>query len=655
MTQSRSVDETCNQPSRRGAGTKRITVGRIIETGFGGLEPLEGRVLLSAAVFEGTLHQGIVDSQGLAWEAQTHYVTADGTGTHTTTPGTSVYNGLNVDGVAKLLIATSQGTFLCSGALLWTGQHILTAAHCLTDDFGNLIANSVTAVWELADGTVSSIATSFTVHGSYDGLFFEHGNDLAIITLPQAITTVPTYSIWEGGGELDRQTIKVGFGRSGDGDTGTTTSAGTQRAGLNSYDATGGIFSGLGATNGTAQLAYDFDNGLSRNDAFGFFYGLDDLGYGDEEVNSAPGDSGGPTFAWDPADGRFEIVGVTSFGFRLSYSSGPPSSRSSDVDNRLNSSFGEFSVDTRVSSFASFIETTLAVPVPEPVNQPPVANAGSDRNATVAQPVTLDGTGSFDPNGDLLTYAWQLVSAPDGSTSVITDATNPVAGFTPDLAGQYEIALTVDDGTGPVSDTLLITAAEASSVTSMHVADLDGATVLKGKSGKWSAEVSVLVLDSAGQPVANATVIGSFAPGVSSASAVTDATGRATLSSGNLNGNVGSTTLTVQNVAHATLAYDAAANSDPDDDNSNGTSITVSKPSSTRTRLATLPAWMDHFLPSHRGGGLTQDTDCGCGTLDPAQPAVTILPRAGTSLSALLDQEQAVDVVRAAKPLRRLS
>ena len=68
-------------------------------------------------------------------------------------------------------------------------------------------------------------------------------------------------------------------------------------------------------------------------------------------------------------------------------------------------------------------------------------------SSTLNAPVSLDGSQSFDFDGDLLTYDWALLTAPVGSTATITDSQSPFASITPDLSGLYVIQLITDDGT----------------------------------------------------------------------------------------------------------------------------------------------------------------------------------------------------------------
>jgi hypothetical protein len=51
--------------------------------------------------------------------------------------------------------------------------------------------------------------------------------------------------------------------------------------------------------------------------------------------------------------------------------------------------------------------------------QKPTANAGPDQTAKIGATVTLNGTGSTDPNGNSLTYLWTLISAPTGSAGKV--------------------------------------------------------------------------------------------------------------------------------------------------------------------------------------------------------------------------------------------
>ncbi|HEY8171155.1 MAG TPA: PKD domain-containing protein [Candidatus Limnocylindria bacterium] len=93
---------------------------------------------------------------------------------------------------------------------------------------------------------------------------------------------------------------------------------------------------------------------------------------------------------------------------------------------------------------------------PVGVNEPPSADAGADATLTETSggtSVTLDGSASTDPDGDVLTYTW---TGPfDGGTAT---GVSPAVVFPG--PGTYEVTLTVDDGNGgTATDTIQITVA----------------------------------------------------------------------------------------------------------------------------------------------------------------------------------------------------
>ncbi len=98
---------------------------------------------------------------------------------------------------------------------------------------------------------------------------------------------------------------------------------------------------------------------------------------------------------------------------------------------------------------------------PQPVGNPPTANAGVDLDAKVNSSVTLNGTGSSDPDG-ALTYSWALTTLPSGSSASVNSATQATATFTPDVEGTYVATLTVTDtDNNNATDATTITATEA--------------------------------------------------------------------------------------------------------------------------------------------------------------------------------------------------
>lgn len=81
-----------------------------------------------------------------------------------------------------------------------------------------------------------------------------------------------------------------------------------------------------------------------------------------------------------------------------------------------------------------------------PADRAPVARAGPDQTASVGAEVHLDGSGSTDADGDLLTYRWTFAERPDGSLAELSDATALAPAFLVDRPGTYAMDLVVDDG-----------------------------------------------------------------------------------------------------------------------------------------------------------------------------------------------------------------
>ena len=78
-------------------------------------------------------------------------------------------------------------------------------------------------------------------------------------------------------------------------------------------------------------------------------------------------------------------------------------------------------------------------------NEPPTADAGTGETVHPGTLVTLDGTGSSDPDLDGLDFDWQITDAPVLSTATLSDATVTMPSFTPDFLGNYTIRLTVTE------------------------------------------------------------------------------------------------------------------------------------------------------------------------------------------------------------------
>ena len=90
-------------------------------------------------------------------------------------------------------------------------------------------------------------------------------------------------------------------------------------------------------------------------------------------------------------------------------------------------------------------------PTPDPDNKPPYADAGDKQIVKVGDTVTLDGTGSADPDGDDITYKWEQTGGSYTGTVTLTDADKAQPSFTVEdtLSGETVIfTLTVTDEGG---------------------------------------------------------------------------------------------------------------------------------------------------------------------------------------------------------------
>ncbi len=101
-------------------------------------------------------------------------------------------------------------------------------------------------------------------------------------------------------------------------------------------------------------------------------------------------------------------------------------------------------------------------------NIAPIANAGASQAGEQSYEITLDGSGSNDPDGDPITYAWSFMSKPEGSTTSLSDVHAIKPTFTPDMPGTYTLQLVVNDHfTDSAASTVTVTAIPVKSRISM--------------------------------------------------------------------------------------------------------------------------------------------------------------------------------------------
>lgn len=127
---------------------------------------------------------------------------------------------------------------------------------------------------------------------------------------------------------------------------------------------------------------------------------------------------------------------------------------------------GSYAFELKVTDNKGALGTdTVQIIIVNPtVNRPPVADAGPDRSITLpTNSTTLDGSNSADPDNNIASYKWSMVSGPSAAgIGQAAAATTQVSGFT---EGSYSFELMVTDAGGLFDrDTVQVTASAPAAV-----------------------------------------------------------------------------------------------------------------------------------------------------------------------------------------------
>jgi PKD repeat protein len=239
-----------------------------------------------------------------------------------------------------------------------------------------------------------------------------------------------------------------------------------------------------------------------------------------------------------------------NFGDSTSGTGGNPS--------HIYSTAGTYTVSLTVTDTSNLRATATAKATISAASRPPVANAGGPYTGTAGAAVSLSGTGSTDPQGQTLTYAWNFGDSTTGT------GVSPSHAYS--TAGTYTVSLTVTDTSNlsatatskatisgpPQIQSIAVTPANTSISAEMTLQYTATATFSDGSTQNVSDSAT---WESSNASIATISNVSGTQGLVSSAAA-----GKSTISAA-LEGTTGSTGLTVTAAPTTTGSWSGGLNS----------------------------------------------------------------------------------------------
>ncbi|MDY3203464.1 MAG: trypsin-like serine protease [Arcobacter sp.] len=279
---------------------------------------------------------------------------------------TNIYDYYN--GVLKISTGVSYGT----GNLLYDGRSVLTAAHI----FDGIDYDDIKIY--IYDGSKNfTLNAKVTIYNNYDETNIN--GDLAIVTFKTNLNKLYNrYDIYRQDDEINQNFTAIGYGSIGSGNFGFIDSSDIYKLKItNSFDAdfkTLINYSNIKLSWNpliNSILISDFDNGYSSTDIIGYLNDSSHLGTGYTEGMIASGDSGGSAFIND------YIAGIASYTTKME-----TNKDIGDINNFLDSSFGEIAAYQRVSYYQEFIDKTIRANYPNaPKSRDEVKKQVSEKDA----------------------------------------------------------------------------------------------------------------------------------------------------------------------------------------------------------------------------------------------------------------------------------